>query len=271
VAEKNYRAIAAKKMYRPGDIERMPKIFVYSRNKKGKTRFGTSAGVDQTIVVDPEYGTSEMKTQNPHVWPITRWAEMDDFTEWLRNVNECPKCKPTHSFTWVSVDGVTRLSNMALQHVMKIKEDRSLDAIPGLTDPRRHYNTSGELMKEMMVRFHNMHDIGVVYTAQERMQEAFDTEEDDDSEAPEVQFVSDLPKGVRGHVNSLVDVIGRLYVVKTEDREGNPIKQRRLWIGDSPKYDTGYRSDFVLPDYLRNPTVPKLVRLMREGTLKRAS
>jgi AAA domain len=274
MAEKDYRKVARDKMYRPSSVERKPKILVYSRNKKGKTRFGTSAGVDTTIVFDPEYGTSEMRQADPHVWPIVKWSDMDDAIEWLRNVNECPICKPTHSFGWACVDGLTRLSNMALKHVGKLEEERSLTRIPGLLDPRRDYNKAGELLKDMLVRFHNMHDIGVIYTAQERMQEANDSEEDSDSGETEVTYVPDLPKSVRGHANSLVDIIGRLYVVKVEnpkDPNGDPITQRRLWIGDSLKYDTGYRSDFVLPDYLRNPTVLKLVRLMREGTLKRTS
>lgn len=268
--EKDYRKVAAAKMYRPGEIDRMPKFLVYGRFKKGKTHFGTSAGVETTLILDPEHGTDEMKTKNPHVWPIEKWTDMDDVVEWLRNINECPRCKPTHSFTWVCVDGLTRISNMALRHVMKLQEERSLDRIPGLVI-QRDYGKSGEVMKEMMGRFHNMHDVGVVYTTQERMQESVDSEEDEDSEENALQFVPDLPKGVRGHVNSLVDIIGRIYVVKVEDKDGKTVPQRRLWLGDSVKYDTGYRSDFVLPDYLRNPTVPRLMRLMREGTLKRTS
>lgn len=91
--------------------------------------------------------------------------------------------------------------------------------------------------------------------------ETADAEEDEDAEASDAMFVPDLPKGVRGYANSIVDVIGRLYVVKND--EGKP--ERRLWIGESLKYDTGYRSDFVLPDYMRNPTAPKLTRLIRTG------
>lgn len=74
-------------------------------------------------------------------------------------------------------------------------------------------------------------------------------------------FIPDLPKGVRGAANSIVDVIGRLYVVKNDEGKA----ERRLWIGESLKYDTGYRSDFVLEDMVKNPTVPKLVRLIRTG------
>jgi len=38
-------------------------------------------------------------------------------------------------------------------------------------------------------------------------------------------------------------------------------------VGDSARYDTGYRSDFVLPDTIKAVTVPKLVSLMRTGTI----
>lgn len=267
MSEKDYKAIAKKRMHRPSQVERMPKFLIYGRNKKGKTYFGNSAGVDHTIVLDPEHGTDEMKTVDPHVWPIYKWEDMEDAFEFIRHVNECQTCPVPHPFKWVSVDGLTKMSNMALRYVMRIQEERSLDRIPGMVQ-KQDYGKGGELMKEMMVKFHNLTDMGVVYTAQERMQESIDSEEDDESEENEVMFVADLPKGVRSMINSLVDVIGRLYVVKADVR-GVTKPQRRLWLADSIKYDTGYRSDYELPDYLRNPTVPRLVRLMREGSLKK--
>jgi hypothetical protein len=107
--------------------------------------------------------------------------------------------------------------------------------------------------------------MGIVFTAQERQMEAFDSEEDEDYEDNSAWFVPDLPKSVKGAANAIVDVIGRLYVIKTDDDP--PKKQRRLWLGESAMYDTGYRSDFVLPDTIPNPTIPKLVHLMRTGTI----
>lgn len=263
--EKDYAAIARSKIYRPSTVERKPKFLIYGRNKKGKTTFGNSAGVDRTLTFDTEAGTSEMKTADPHVWPIDAWPDIDDGFEFIRHVNECQSCEEPHPFDWVCIDGLTRLSNMALRHVMKIMEDRSLDRIPGLVQ-KQDYGKGGELMKEMMTKFHNLANVGVVFTAQERMQETADSEEDEDFEDGGVMFVPDLPKGVRSMANSLVDVIGRIYVVKVDDKP-----QRRLWIGDSVKYDTGYRSDFELPPYLRNPTVPRLVKLIRQGSLKKKS
>jgi hypothetical protein len=82
-----------------------------------------------------------------------------------------------------------------------------------------------------------------------------------------MEYIPDLPKGVRSYVNSLVDVIGRLYVAKIDSPKNPELKiaQRRLWIGESLKYDTGYRSDYTLPDMIKMPSIPKLVALMDTG------
>lgn len=252
MAGKDYAAVAKQRITRPSEIKRYPKFLIYARNKKGKTTFGISAGVDKTLVIDPEHGTDEMKSKNPHVWHIERWEDLDDVYNYLRYSD--------HPYQWVVVDGLTKISNMALKYVMKLQEEKSLDRIPGMVQ-QRDYGKGGELMKDLLTRFHNL-PYGVVFTAQERMEEAFDSEEDEDAGDGGAAFVPDMPKGVRGVANSLVDVIGRLYVVRDEDGKA----ERRLWVGESIKYDTGYRSDFVLPDTIPTPTIPKLVRLMRTGT-----
>lgn len=250
----DFEALAAKHITRPATTKRYPKFLIYGRNKKGKTTFSLSGGIDQTLILDPEDGTDEMKKSNPHVWKIERWEDLDDAFNYLKYGQ--------HPYKWISVDGLTRYSNMALKYVMKLQEEKSLDRIPGMVQ-QRDYNKAGELMKDLLTRFHNL-PYGVIFTSQERMQEASDSEEDEDVESSDVLYVPDLPKGVRGYVNSIVDVIGRIYVVKTEVN-GKEVIQRRLWIGESLKYDTGYRSDFELPPYLVNPTAPRLTRLIRTG------
>lgn len=249
---KDYQAIAAQRIMKPSTIKRFPKFLIYSRNKKGKTTFGISAGVEKTLVLDPEHGTDEMRSKDPNVWHIEKWEDLDDAYNYLRYGK--------HDYQWVVVDGLTKLSNMSLKYVMKLQEEKSLDRIPGMVQ-QRDYGKSGELMKDLLTRFHNL-PMGVIFTAQERMEEAFDSEEDEDVEDGGAAFVPDMPKGVRGYANSIVDVIGRLYVVKGEDGR----VERRLWIGESLKYDTGYRSDFKLPDFVKNPTIPKMVRLIRTGS-----
>jgi phage nucleotide-binding protein len=249
---KDYAAIAAKAINKPTDTKRYPKILIYARNKKGKTTFGISAGVDKTLVIDPERGTDEMKTTNPNRWQIERWEELDDIYNYLRYSE--------HPYQWIVLDGLTKINNMALKHVMRVQEERSLDRIPGFVQ-KQDYGKSGELMKDLLTRFHNL-PYGVIFTAQERMEIAGgDSEEDSESEEQGVTYIPDLPKAVRGSVNSIVDVIGRLYVIKNDEDK----RERRLWIEESVKYDTGYRSDYTLPTFVKNPTIPKLVRLIRTG------
>lgn len=257
---KDYSAIAAKKIQKPSQQKRKLKIHIYGGHKKGKTTFCMSAGIGKVLILDPERGTDPFKKQDPDVWHVTEWPDVDEFYQFVRSGD--------HHYEWIAIDGITKLSAMALRYVMKVQEERNLDRQPGMVD-RRDYGKAGELMRQMLTNFHNL-PYGVIYTSHERMIEAdFDAEDDEDAESSAAMFVPDLPKGVRGMVNTLVDVIGRIYVVNIEGKDGKSRKQRRLWIGESVKYDTGYRSDFApLPDMVKVPTVPKLVRLISTGSTK---
>ena len=264
MAGKDYSAIAAARIRKPSqNAERKPRILVYARNKKGKTRFGATA--PNVLVIDPEEGTAEEKKIDPDVWSVNSWEDLDDVYKFLRDGK--------HSYDWVFIDGLTRIANMSLRWVMFQAEQRDLDRRPGQVG-KQDYGKSGEAVKAMLYNFHNL-PMGVIFSAQERMMDAVPSgDEDEDSEDAAVMYVPDLPKGVRGAVNSIVDVIGRLYTVKTtvkvrgkdgaktEERE---VIQRRLWLEPHVSYDTGYRSEFVLPPFIKNPTVPKLVTLVKTG------
>ena len=257
---KDYNAIAKSKITTPADLAakrggaRPPSILVYARNKKGKTRFCLTAGKGKVLVVDPEHGTDRFLKADPHVWHLEAWEEMDDLYKFLRSGN--------HEYEWVAFDGLTRISNMALRFVMRQAEEHDLNRRAGQVT-MRDYGNAGELMKGFMYNFHAL-NLGVIYTAQERQIEAGgDAEEDEDVEATTTMWVPDLPKGQKATVNSLVDVIGRIYTVKVPGKEGKDVVKRRLWLAPSISYDTGCRSEYKLPDYLENPTVPRLMALMK--------
>jgi hypothetical protein len=265
-SEPDYLAIAKKKVHRPAKRQSWRKALVYGRNKKGKTRFSLSNGIDRTLHIDPEQGTDTMKTLNPYVWPITSWKDMNEAWGAIRTYQLSPyilgQGKSKEPFDTIAVDGCTKINNLALKHVGRIAEQRDLDRIPGMTD-RRDYNKSGELMKDMINGFLNLR-MNVIFTAQERMITSTPVDEADEGDDEQLYFVPDLPAGVRGALNSVVDVIGRIYVVKVEIK-GETKTRRRLQIGHHELYDTGYRSDFELPDVLKNPTFPKLVNLIETG------
>lgn len=245
-------AAAKKAITKPSKSARLPRILIYSRNKKGKTAFGLTA--PNVLMVDPEHGTDHFQNKDPDVWHVGQWTDLDDVYKFCRYGD--------HSYEWVNLDGLTRMANMSLKFVMSQAEEQDLTRKPGLVQ-QRDYGKAGELVKQMLYNFHTL-NMGVILSTQERVETNEFEEEDDDAETSQVQYVPDLPKGVRSSVNSIVDVIGRLYIVKTDDEP--PVSQRRLWIEPSTMYDTGYRSEFVLPPYLKNPTVPRLLRAIRTGS-----
>lgn len=259
IAGKDYAAIAKAKISRPSQSTRPPRFLVYSRNKKGKTTFCTTPGQGRVLVLDPEDGTEGMVKRDPDRWPIESWGDIDDAYRFLKSGK--------HEYIWAAVDGLTKFSNMAIRYVMSQEEERDLARKPGMVQ-KQDYGKAGELMKGMLNNFHSL-PMGIIFTAQERIIEVTDDPEadDDDAESASVIYVPDLPKGVRGAANSIVDVIGRLYTVKIDHPKDPNVKvvQRRLWIEPHVAFDTGYRSDYRLPPYLKGPTVPKLVQLLREG------
>lgn len=267
----DYVALAKKRIQRPADVDPFFKQLIYGRNKKGKTTYSLSGGVDNTLHLDPEKGAVTMRKLNPYRWPIKRWEDLQEAWGAIRTYQLAPSMfggTSDEPFTRISVDGLTKMNNMALRYVMSVAEERDLDRRPGMVD-RRDYNKSGELMKDMLNNFLNL-DMGVIFTAQERMMTMDSGDSDEDEES--TFFVPDLPAGVRSAVNSIVDVIGRIYTVRVPI--GEDMKpQRRLQIGVHERYDTGFRSDFGsrVPDMVKNPTVPKIEQLLITGSLPKTT
>jgi len=274
VNRKDFLEVAKKKIHRPADLPPNFSFLIYGRNKRGKSTFGVSGGIEKTLVIDPEAGTKAMVNANPYVWPMERWADLDEIYGALRTGQLSPAVLGGDSdepFSIVNLDGVTKINNICLKHVMKVQEDRDLDRQPGFVQ-QRDYGKSGELMKEMFQKFQTLPMVKI-YTAQERMivgNETFSSgEEDDDAddEDNDITWVPDLPKGVRADLEGQVDVIGRITAQKVEVK-GKTKLQRRLYIGVHEGLDTGFRSDFDLPSVIKYPKIPKLIKLMSEGTIK---
>lgn len=253
---KDYSAIAKSKIGGPeNDLKR---YLIYGRNKKGKTNLGSTA--PRVLIIDPEMGTGELDTEKfgNNIWPIRQWKDMDEVYRTLASG------ALDDEYDWILVDGLTRIHNMAIRRVMEMQEERDLDRIPGQVH-QKDYGKAGELTKGMLFNFHTL-PFNIIYTAQERMETPGEFEsEDSDVEEAETRMVPDLPKGVRSSVNAIVNGIGRIYTVRIADDEGNKKVQRRLWLAQAEAFDTGFRSKHELPDYIKNPTVTKLVRLIATG------
>lgn len=280
MATKNYAAIAKARITKPGKANtgqpRMPRFLVYGRNKKGKTRFCATA--PNVLILDPEDGTAEETKLNPDTWPITQWTDLDDVFGAVKAGLKSPITG--EAYQWVALDGMTRMLGLALDFVSGQQAERDLTRKPGQID-QRTYGQANRMIEATLHNFHSLRHIGLIFTAQERVVEIEHMEESEDEDATPAgyMYVPDLTKGARAPLNQVVDVIGRIYVVrgdfeiKRRVRVGGVVKiktvetktQRRLYVGPHEMYDTGIRTGHDLPDFLKEPTVASLTRAMREG------
>lgn len=277
MAGKDYAAIARSKIIRPG-TGRMPRYLIYGRNKKGKTRFCATA--PDVLICDPEDGTVAETKLDPDTWPIDTWTDLDEVYHAVKGGVKSPKTG--RPYKWVALDGMTRMLSMAVDFVTNQMAERDLTKKPADLDQRRVYGRANKMIEGMLHNFHSLRTVGIVFTASERMVEIENMEDlGDDEEATPSSFmyVPDLSPGARSPLNQVVDVIGRIYVVRGDFerkvrvvREGKTVVktiqskiQRRLFVAPHEMYDTGYRSGFSLPDYLKEPTVASLGRALREG------
>lgn len=273
---KDYAAIARAKIARPGS-GRMPRYLVYGRNKKGKTRFCATA--PDVLICDPEDGTIAETKLDPDVWPVTKWDDLDEIYNAVKSGIKSPKTG--QPYKWVALDGMTRMLSMAIDFVSRQQAERDLTRQPNQTD-QRTYGQANRMIEAMLHNFHSLRNVGLILTAQERVVEIENMEdlgEDGDATPASFMYVPDLTKGARAPLNQIVDVIGRIYVVrgdfevKRRVKQGDKVvtkttpvhTQRRLFVGPHEMYDTGYRSGFVLPDFIKEPTVASLGRALREG------
>lgn len=265
---KNYSAIARQTIRKPGD-QRAPRLLVYGRNKKGKTHFGNTA--PNVLVIDPD----DQPKSTRDLWPMTKWADINDAYLFLRSGD--------HQYEWVSMDGLTKIYHYALKWVMNQAEEANLTKQP-VQVGKQHYGRANQKFQGMLDNFHSLRGMGIVFTAQEKMVgiDSMDDMDDEDATPVTYQYIVDLPKGARSAINSIVDLTGRIYVVKASPEEPftrkikrngevvieESLRQRRLLIGPDDMYETGYRSEHVLPDFIPNPTVARVVRAMQEGVIR---
>lgn len=274
---KDYAAIARAKISRPGS-GRKPRYLIYGRNKKGKTRFCATA--PNVLIADPEDGTVEEKKLDPDVWHVTQWTDLDDIYNAVKSGVKSPKSG--QPYEWVALDGMTRMLAMAVDFVMNQMTEKDLTKKPTEIDTRRLYGRANKMIEAMLHNFHSLRSTGLIFTASERMIEIENMEDagdDDDATPPSYMYVPDLTPGSRSPLNQVVDLIGRIYVVrgdfeiKRRVRQNGKVvtktietkTQRRLFVAPHEMYDTGYRSGFDLPDFIKEPTVASVGRALREG------
>jgi hypothetical protein len=232
------------------------------------------------LILDPEDGTREEKRLDPDTWPITQWQDLEDAYGAVKSGIKLPKSG--QPIEWVALDGMTKFLSMALDFVSAQQAERDLTRKPGMID-QKTYGQANKMIEGLLYNFHSIRNVGLILTAQERMVEIENMEdlgEDSEATPASYMYVPDLSAGARAPLNQIVDVIGRIYVVRGDFERKVRVRgadgkarvktvmskaERRLWIGPHEMYDTGYRSGYTLPDFIKSPTIASLTTAMREG------
>ena len=120
MARKDYAAIARARIHRPATHDRMPRLLVFSRPKKGKTRFCASA--PDVLILDPEDGTKEEKALNPAVWPVNEWSDVVEAYHFVKGTDE---------YKWVALDSFFKIYTQLLHYLMRQKSGEvDLEKVP---------------------------------------------------------------------------------------------------------------------------------------------
>lgn len=225
------------------------RILVFAKNKKGKTRFAASA--PKVLIIDVnEEGTRSARKDYPNakVFRVSRWEDIAAIFWYLKRGN--------HDFESVAIDTLSAMQSLCITYILKQEADKDTSR-DDTKMTKRDWGTLAELMKREILRFRNL-PMHVIFTAQE-------TSSGDADEGEDVTVHPKLSPGSRGEAMGAVDIIGRLYRVKTKKKVGKGKNRRvkvewetRMLVGDHDVYETGSR-EYPIGPVIRNPTVPALI------------
>lgn len=235
-------ARVAKKIKSVDEANQYVKILVYGKNKKGKTRFASTAPNILIIDIDEE-GTRSAAGSGADVLEVSTFDEVAHIFWWLKAGN--------HEYDAVAVDTITALANAAMRKVLGESEDRDPTRESAMPD-RRTYGRSNQLVKGLLLDFRNL-PMHVIFLAQER------TMKDDDDEEATTFHTVDLSPGTRATALGSVGIIGRIYLREAPQKGKSKTKwEARMLVGPHEDYDSGNRVE-GLPTIMRNPTMPRII------------
>ena len=167
-----------------------------------------------------------------------------------------------HPYKTVVIDNVTTLQEVAMKFVMRKEADNDLNKDMDMPNKKDWGNLS-QLMKKWVVEFRNL-DMNVVFIAQEKRNN------DEDLASDEVSVFPRVSASVKAILGAAVDVIGRTYVIDTEDDNGKAIVKFCMRVLPNTTYMAKIRlpKGAKAPTSLVNPSYQALKHIM-DGDYKK--
>lgn len=237
------------------DATPIKSLLVYARNKVGKTNLaGSASELGKTLIIDTEEGSSSLKKRWPkaEVYKLKEFEEIDEVYWYLANRE--------HGYKFVALDPITRLGQHAMRHVLRARASTDLAADP-YQPTQQDWGKTAELMRRVVNDYKALPNIFLIITAYERRRES-----DDEESIFDYIIGPDAQPAVKGFLMGQMDIIGRLYIHREEDEDGETTQiERRLLTSPTEIYEAGDRSD-NLPRILREPTMAKIMTRINRRT-----
>ena len=263
------------KIRRPS--QKPPCFHIYGPDKLGKTTLAATA--PNALIVDPSHSTSSLG-DTAEIWPVDAWSDLREVHSFLRSDGVSPLTK--EKYQWVVIDGLDAAVTLLMRQLMGDLGDTPLDQIPDQIAPRDYWRI-GAMVRKLLDDFTSL-PYPLILVSSEKVDEAetgdmppqLDEDDPDEPLPATVRAKPNLPPMAKAAANTIPDVVGRLYAVRTTQvqkgrtKQGTVVErsvdvlQRRLWIAPHQAYDTGFRSPKPnVPNYIPNPTITKLVETVR--------
>lgn len=217
------------------------KVLIYGPNGTGKNTIASTFPGPILVLDVNEKGTRSMlghgsDEEHPHVKKrFVDTFEMFVMAYWYLKTGK-------HPYKTVVIDNATTLQEVGMKFVMKKEADNDLNKDMDMANKRDWGNLS-QLMKKWVIEFRNL-DMNVVFIAQEKRTNEEDLNSDEVSVFPQVIA------SVKAILGAAVDVIGRTYVIDSENAEGKPIVKFCMRVLPN----TTYMAKIRLPIGAKSPT-----------------
>lgn len=229
----------------------------YGRSGTGKTTLAMTFPGKVLLLDVKDRGTDSVASVSPKQGVGMRVEDWDDFEMVYYYLKKNPD-----KYATVVIDTMSQLQQLCVQRVLEDSKKSVDNAGNWGTMTRREWGEVASIMKEWIINYRDLADIGieVVFIAQDRVFNMGEEEADPEAMlSPEIG--PRLSPSVAAHLNAAVSVIGNTFIrEKTIKKEVNGKKKETqetqycLRIGPNPIYVTKVRK-------------PKGVRLRNNGII----
>lgn len=237
---------------------------IYGRSGTGKTTLSSTFPKKILHLDIRDDGTESIADVKGIDWAsINSWEEFEDVYWWLKSNKD-------HEYKTLTIDTITQLQGLAVEHILLKKNKKIENAGDWGTMTKKEWGDVSSIMKDWITRLRDL-PMHVIFLAQERVfNSGEEAEADVDVLSPEVG--ARLSPAIKDHLNSVVSVIGNTFIrprIKITEEKGKKREEEVydfcLRLGHNSVYVTKVRkpSSVKVPKFIKDPTFEDINSILK--------